>query len=135
MKLLSLFLLLPLFTMAQFDLTVTVKNVKSNEGKVSVAVYDTKENFLKFDKVFKAESAPSQKGSTKVVLEDLPKGTYALAVFHDENGNDELDTNALGIPKEPLGFSKGKMKTFGPPSFEECSFELTSDQSISVPIK
>ncbi len=135
MKLFSLILLLPLSTLAQFDLTVTVKNVESNDGKVSVAVYDTEASFLKFDKVFKAESVPSQKGSTEVVLKDLPKGKYALAVFHDENGNDELDTNMLGIPKEPLGFSKGKMKTFGPPSFEECAFELTSDQSISVPIK
>ena len=121
--------------MAQFDLTVTVKNVKSDEGKISVAVYDNADGFLKFDKVFKAETATSKKGSTQVVIKDLPKGTYAIAAFHDENGNDELDTNALGIPKEPLGFSKGKMKTFGPPSFKECAFELTSDQSITVPIK
>ncbi len=135
MKLFSLILLLPIFTMAQFDLTVTAENVTSNDGKVSVAVYDTEENWLKFDKVFKADSAPSQKGSTKIVIKDLPKGTYAVAVFHDENGNDKLDTNMLGIPKEPLGFSIGKMKTFGPPSFEDCAFELTSDQSISVPIK
>lgn len=135
MKLFTLFLLTPLFTMAQFDLTITVNNVKSNEGKVSVAVYNSPDGFLKFDKVFKAEAVPSQKGSTEVVIKDLPKGTYAIAAFHDENGNDELDTNVLGIPKEPLGFSKGKMKTFGPPSFEECAFELTSDQSISVPIK
>lgn len=121
--------------MAQFDLAVTVKNVKSNDGNISVAVYDNADGFLKFDKVFKAEAVPSQKGSTEVLLKNLPEGTYAIAAFHDENGNDELDTNMLGIPKEPLGFSKGKMKTFGPPSFEECSFELTSDLSISVPIK
>lgn len=135
MKLFTIFLLLPLVTMAQFDLTVTVENVKSNDGKVSAAVYDNAAGFLKFDKVFKANAVPSQKGSTKVVIKDLPAGTYAVAVFHDENGNDELDTNMLGIPKEPLGFSKGKMKTFGPPSFEECAFEITSDQSISVRIK
>ncbi|MGB6153716.1 MAG: DUF2141 domain-containing protein [Pricia sp.] len=121
--------------MAQFDLTVTVNNVKSNEGKISVAVYNSSDGFLEFDKVFKANSVPSKKGSTEVVLKDLPKGTYAIAAFHDENGNGELDTNIMGIPKEPLGFSKGKMKTFGPPSFAECSFKLTSDQAITVPIK
>lgn len=135
MKLFSFFLLFPLVTIAQFDLTVTVNNVTSNDGKVSVAVYNSSDGFLKFDKVFKAEAVPSQKGSTEVLLKDLPEGTYAIAAFHDENGNDELDTNMLGIPKEPLGFSKGKMKTFGPPSFGECAFELTSDLSISVPIK
>ncbi len=135
MKLFSLFLLLPLFAIAQFDLMVAVKNVESNDGKVSVAVYENADNFLKFDKVFKADSATSQMGTTEVVIKDLPEGTYAVAVFHDENDNDELDTNMLGIPKEPLGFSKGKMKTFGPPDFKECAFELTSDQSISVLIK
>ena len=135
MKLFSLFFLIPLLAMAQFDLTVSVENVKSNDGKISVAVYNSSDGFLKFDKVFKAVSEPSQKGTTEVVLKDLPEGTYAIAAFHDQNGNGELDTNMLGIPKEPLGFSKGKMKTFGPPSFAECSFKLTSDQAISVPIK
>ena len=121
--------------MAQFNLTVTVENVTSNDGKISVAVYNSSEGFLKFDKVFKAGSEPSKKGSTEVVLKDLPEGTYAVAAFHDQNANGELDTNMLGIPKEPLGFSKGKMKTFGPPSFAECSFNLSSDQAITVPIK
>lgn len=135
MKIFSLILLFPICTMAQFNLTITAENVTSNDGKVSVAVYDSGENWLKFDKVFKADSAPSQKGSTKIIIKDLPTGRYAVAVFHDENSNDKLDTNMLGIPKEPLGFSVGKMKTFGPPSFEDCAFELTSDLSISVPIK
>lgn len=127
-------LLIPFFAMAQFNLTVSVKNVKSTDGKVSVAVYDNAAGFLKFDKVFKAASAPAEKGQTKVTIKDLPKGTYALAVFHDVNDNDKLDTNMLGIPKEPLGFSKGKLKTFGPPSYEECSFELTEDYEIDVPL-
>lgn len=121
--------------MAQFNLTVNVTNVKSTDGKISVAAYDRAAGFLKFDKVFMAQTAPAEKGSTKVIIKDLPESTYALAVFHDENANDKLDTNFIGIPKEPLGFSIGKMKTLGPPSFDECSFELTSDQSISVPIK
>jgi uncharacterized protein (DUF2141 family) len=121
--------------MAQFNLTVNVENVESTDGKISVAVYDDAEGFLKFDKVYKTEAVPAQKGSTEVIIKDLPKGTYALAIFHDRNDNEELDTNMLGIPKEPLGFSKGKMKTFGPPSFGECSFDLTYDQTISVPIE
>lgn len=121
--------------MAQYNLTVKVTNVKSTDGKISVAAYDNAAGFLKFDKVFKAQTAPAEKGSATVIIENLPEGTYALAVFHDKNANDKLDTNFIGIPKEPLGFSIGKIKTFGPPSFDECSFTLTSDQSISVPIK
>jgi len=46
-----------------------------------------------------------------------PKANYAMAIFHDENENDKLDTNWLGIPKEPISaFSNAKLKTFfGPP--------------------
>lgn len=135
MKIVFTFFLFPLLTMAQYNLTVTVKNVKSADGNISVAVYDDEAGFLKFDKVFKAKSVPAKNGSTDVIIKNLPKGIYALAAFHDENGNDKLDTNMLGIPKEPLGFSKGKMKTFGPPSFDECSFKVDSDLVISIPIK
>ncbi len=132
---LFLLLLLPVFSFCQNTLHVSVEGVKTSNGNISVAVYDQEDGFLKFDKVFKSKSATAEKGKTTVIINDLPEGTYALAAFHDENTNDELDTNFIGIPKEPLGFSKGKMKTFGPPSFDECSFKLTSDHSISVPIK
>lgn len=134
MRLFYSLLFFPIFSMAQFDLTVTITNIKSTDGKISIAVYDNSKDFLKFDKVFKAVSAPAEKGSTSIVIEDLPKGTYALAAFHDQNNNDKLNTNFLGIPKEPLGFSIGKLKTFGPPSFSECSFSVTSDKEISIPL-
>jgi len=38
-------------------------------------------------------------------FEDIPPGTYALVVIHDENMNGKLDTNWVGIPKEGYGFS------------------------------
>ncbi|HDZ15070.1 MAG TPA: DUF2141 domain-containing protein, partial [Pricia sp.] len=74
MKIFAPLFLIPFFTMAQFNLTVTVENVTSNDGKISVAVYNSSEGFLKFDKVFKAVSEPSKKGSTEVVLKNLPQG-------------------------------------------------------------
>ena len=113
-----LFLIFPLFNWAQNTLSVNVSGVKTSDGKISVAVYDTSEGFLKFDKVYMGTSTLAQKGTTNVIIGDLPDGEYALAVFHDKNANDELDTNWLGIPKEAIGFSKGKMKTFGPPRLE-----------------
>ncbi|WP_394747724.1 DUF2141 domain-containing protein [Spongiimicrobium salis] len=130
-----LFLLLPCFALAQNTLSVNVSGVKTSDGKISVAVYDTSEGFLKFDQVFKGTSASAQKGITNVVIDDLPDGEYALAVFHDKNANDELDTNWLGIPKEAIGFSKAKMKTFGPPRFKECAMKIDADAEITIKIK
>lgn len=117
---------------AQNKITVTVKDVSSSKGKVSVALYDSDATFLKFDQVFASGSSKATKGATIVTVNDVPDGAYAIALFHDENGNDELDTNWLGIPKEKVAFSKAKMKTFGPPKFKECLFKVHQDVTIDI---
>ena len=127
-------LLLPIFGMAQQQLTVTVTGIASTNGSIHIAVYNSGENFLESDQFYKNIIVESEKGSTIGVFTNLPNGKYALAVFHDENANEKLDTNFIGVPKEPLGFSIGKLKTFGPPSFDECSFSLDADMAITIPI-
>jgi uncharacterized protein (DUF2141 family) len=42
--------------------------------------------------------------------------------------------NFLGIPKEPYGFSKNKFGKFGPPDFEDASFEVKENNPISLTI-
>ena len=133
MKTLSLLLLLfPAMIFSQHTLSVDVYNVPSSKGKVSVAIYDSASSFLKFEKVLKSGSSSAQEGMTTVTIEDIPEGEYAIALFHDKNGNDALDTNWLGIPKEKVAFSKAKMRTFGPPKYEDCAFQMTSDEKISI---
>jgi uncharacterized protein (DUF2141 family) len=125
-------LLLPLSLFAQNTILVHVKNVDSASGHVKVAVYDSDETFLSFDGVLKTGTAPAHEGIVTMQIVDIPIGEYALAVFHDENGNGKLDTNWLGIPKEKVAFSRAKMKTFGPPRYKECAFRVTSDYEISI---
>ncbi len=55
-------------------------------------------------------------------FEDIPPGTYALAVVHDENMNGELDANWLGIPTEGYGFSNDAKALLGAPTFSAASF-------------
>lgn len=100
------------------------------KGTVKIAVYNREDRFLKVKSVFRSNSASTNEGLTEVLIDDLPNGEYALAVFHDENSNHELDTNWLGIPKKPVGFSNARLKTFRPPSFKECSFEMISDKAV-----
>jgi len=68
-------------------------------------------------------------------FEDIPPGTYALAVIHDENMNGKLDTNWLGIPKEGYGFSNDVKALLGAPSFSAASFKYdggTLDLMVSL---
>ena len=57
----------------------------------------------------------------------LPFGKYAITIFHDVNDNEELDTNFIGIPKEPYGFSNNPKSSFGPPGFDDAVFEFEKD--------
>ena len=55
----------------------------------------------------------------------LPSGDYAVALFHDENGNGRVDT-MLGVPSEGVGFSNNPRLLFGPPSFRRAAVALTN---------
>ena len=119
----------------QHTLTILVENVSSSDGLIAVAVYTNEESFLNEKQSFQGVFEEAEKDTVRIQFPNIPDGTYAICLFHDENGNKELDTNFFGIPKEPIGFSIGKVKTFGPPSFEECSFEVNSDFEIKIPIE
>lgn len=57
------------------------------------------------------------------VFRGLPPGEYAIAVFHDENANNDLDQNIFGIPMEGTGASNDAYNLFGPPSYGDARFQ------------
>ena len=59
---------------------------------------------------------------------EVPAGTYAVAVFHDENSNGEIDRNFAGMPKESVGASN--MTGFGKPNFTKCMFTKGTTQKV-----
>lgn len=99
------------------------------KGKVNVAVCD-KARFLK--QCAYSASAPAQQGETTVMVRGVPPGTWAVLAYQDENGNDELDRNLVGIPKEAYGFSRDARGKFGPPDFEDAAIEVGDAQVTSV---
>jgi len=108
------------------DLTITVKGVRSADGAVFLAVYDSDKSFMKVPQAKTTRRMNASKGDLKIVIHDLPPGNYAIASYHDENGNGKLDTNALGIPEEGYGFSNDARGMFGPPKFSEAVSNSTA---------
>ena len=104
------------------DLTVQVAGLKNANGKVMLAVYDRAEEFLK--QPMRVTAVDAQPGKVQLTLRDLPVGDYAVSIFHDENGNGELDSNASGMPIEPYGFSNDAAGNYGPPSFKQSVLHL-----------
>ena len=60
----------------------------------------------------------------------LPLDDYALTVFYDADGDGELDTNFIGIPKEPFAMSNNAVAKFGPPKYNEAVFTLGAEPHI-----
>ena len=118
-------------------LTIQVQEVKAPLGVMRIAVYDSEANFLDFKEVFASKVVPATKGTTKVVLDSLPAGTYAIALYQDQNNNGKMDKNWIGIPTEALGFSNAQLRPFGPPRFKACAFSIKAgeDKVILIPLE
>jgi uncharacterized protein (DUF2141 family) len=67
-----------------------------------------------------------------ILIDSLPKGTYAIAIFHDENYDNICNLNFFGIPKEGYGFSKNfKPKLFAP-VFDDCKFQIDTICKLTI---
>lgn len=108
-----------------YTVEFVIKNVKNDEGVISAALFSGEDNFPDKEKALFNTTVSASKGETKVRFEDIPAGEYALAVFHDENNNKDLDTNFIGIPKEGYGFSNNSKATFGPPKYKDAKFRVS----------
>ena len=118
-------------TASAATIEVKVSSVVGGRGKVNVAVCD-KERFLK-DCLYSG-SAPAQAGDTVVTIQNVPKGTWAVLAYQDENQNDKLDRNLIGIPSENYGFSRDARGKFGPPDFSDAAIDVR-DEAMAVTIK
>lgn len=107
------------------DLSLRVDGVKSAEGNIMVAVYDSADSFLK--RPARTARAAATAGAVDVLIKDLPAGDYGLALFHDANGNGRMDTKAMGIPSEDHGFSNNARGYMGPPKFEQAKISVPAD--------
>ena len=73
-------------------------------------------------------------GRDEYLIEDVEPGEYALLVYFDENGNNRIDKNFIGIPKEPLGFSN-RYRPKGPPSYQRAAFQIKQGESRAFDVE
>ena len=114
------------------SLEVKMTGFANDKGLVKVGLYDSETNFLKT--VYKSVKVEIKGNSAVATFTDIPKGTYAVSVYHDENINDVLDRNSFGIPQEDYGTSNGATGFMGPPKFEDAKFSLTTNSKINITI-
>ena len=114
------------------ELTLTISNIKQLEGRIEIGLFDVGGRFLEEGQAYKTVSFDVKANSETIVIKNLPKGNYAVSLYHDKNSNGKCDRNFLGIPKEPYAFSNNFKPKFSAPTFKDCEFDLTSNQSMEI---
>jgi uncharacterized protein (DUF2141 family) len=107
-------------------LEIEVEGLSSREGQLLVAVYDSAEGWMKKPVRGLRQSAAGD-GPVRLRIDNLPEGQYAITLLHDANGNGRMDSNVMGMPTEPYGFSNNAAGSFGPPKFEAARFQLGAE--------
>ena len=110
-------------------LTVTVDGLHSRVGSVFVGLYASPAKFLHGNQTDALRKVSVVGGPITVAFE-VPPGTYAVGAFHDENGNDHMDTNFLGQPIEGYALSNGIRAAFAKPSFYQAAFRVGDGDTV-----
>ena len=107
-------------------LTLVVKNIRNDKGSIGIQLLNEQEELV--DRKYVAV----ENKNVSVKFTDIPKGKYAIRAIHDENENDDMDYNWLGLPKEGFGFSGDKKRYFGYPDIKDILIQIDHDTEITV---
>lgn len=100
---------------------ITVAGVAAPQGFIMVALHD--EKGWSGAPLARARVAVAAKTVTLTLPAPVP-GRYGIKLFHDVNGDGKMDTNMMGFPTEPVGFSNDAPIRLGPPSFADAAFDV-----------
>ena len=115
------------------ELTVIVEGIEGTIGQIAIGLYDKEDNWG--EEPFLGAYVKISGTTETYIFKNLPPGTFAVAIYHDENMNEKLDTGLFKIPKEGYAFSNNVFGSFGPPKFESASFLLDGKKEIKIKIK
>ncbi len=118
------------------EIVVRVSNLRNDAGNVVAVLYgNDPPNFLKRGtKLEKYWQPVAGRGTVDVCLTAPEPGTYAVAVYHDENANVKFDKNWIGLPVEGYGISNNPTIFLVPPSFDEAKFEALIGPTV-IPVE
>ena len=106
------------------SLEMEINNLQSNNGPLYIRILDENENPVVVGTSLVVNY------SSRISFDSIFPGKYAIQFFHDENENQKMDFNLIGIPKEKFGSSNDVKPVLGPPKFEKMLFNLTEDKKI-----
>jgi uncharacterized protein (DUF2141 family) len=120
---------------ATLRVKVTVPDAVENVGQVGCALYASDEGFPMEGGKARIQTWQPAAPSLECVFNDLPAGDYAVALSHDLNGNQVVDTNWLGMPKEAWGVSRNARPALRAPRFNEASVTVPAKGEVVIDVE
>ena len=114
------------------SITIKVSNIENVKGEMIIAIFNSAAGFPDGDTYFIGKKVAVKSKEFKYVINDIPFGTYAIAIYQDLDKNGEFDKNWIGIPSEPYGFTYKNVGETGSVDFNEATFELKGDKVVSI---
>ena len=123
---------LPVQSLLAEELTtvaIEINGLQEASGDVYLALYDSKDTWLGDGSIqgHKIVIDETRRDGVVYFQFSVEPGEYAFSVFYDKNGNGDLDTNFIGLPKEPVALSNNARPRFGPPKYKHAKFTVGSD--------
>lgn len=133
-----LLLMSPLVAFAHVPvrLEVQIENLKTDDGQILGLLFANEDGFP--DNATKAKQSKIvdlRREGSRISFDGLEPGKYAVAIIHDLNRNEKLDTGLFGIPKEGIGFSNNPKLGFGAPSFNKVAIDVRTSSTATITLK
>lgn len=109
-------------------LSITVEGLVAGGGVLRLGLYDRK-GYAADSNPVKFADVPVKLPVTVVTFTDIPPGDYAVMTYQDVNSNDKTDSNFLGIPTEPYGFSRNARPFLSKPGFDDAKFAVSAGEN------
>ncbi len=114
------------------NLTVLVSNIDEVKGYIQVGLFKDDDNFPTPGKELKLVRFKVTSTKMRYTFKNLEHGDYAVAVYHDKNGDKKCNRNFFGVPTERYGFSRNFKPFLSAPGFDDARVQLSKDVSISI---
>ncbi|MFM2400383.1 MAG: hypothetical protein RL341_2540 [Pseudomonadota bacterium] len=114
------------------EVTVEVLAVRSERGRVLVALHEDRRSFpSRWERAVAFAATSAASGSASLTLKLPRAGRYALIVVHDEDNDGRMTKNVLGLPRE--GYATGRNATsLEFPFFDTAQIDCAAGTRASI---
>ncbi|WP_415893879.1 DUF2141 domain-containing protein [Neptuniibacter sp. PT8_73] len=117
-------------------LTALIKGLRSDKGQIIAQLFDNPDAFNnnRYDQAVRTLVIPAKSFSGELNFNQLPRGEYALVLFHDANNNQQFDQTSSLI--EGYAYSANLSKTAAAKTtvvtFRQAAVRTESDTKLNI---